>query len=92
MRDEPLALWHAAPDAAEIRPGALGDGDCEVETLFSLISRGTERLVAKGGVPESEWTRMRAPWQEGDFPFPVKYGYAAVGEVRTGALAMRTRP
>ena len=37
-----------------------------------------------GSVPESEWARMRAPFQEGNFPFPVKYGYAMVGEVEGG--------
>jgi threonine dehydrogenase-like Zn-dependent dehydrogenase len=35
-------------------------------------------------VPESEWGRMRCPFQGGDFPFPVKYGYAAVGVVEDG--------
>ena len=74
------ALWCIGPREAELRPGALGDGVL-VETLFSGISRGTERLVFEGRVPESEWTRMRCPGQEGDFPFPVKYGYCAVGRV-----------
>lgn len=77
----PLALWRDAPGRAALRPGALGDGPCLVRTKASLISRGTERLVHEGQVPETEWERMRAPFQEGDFPFPVKYGYAAVGEV-----------
>ena len=27
---------------------------------------------------------MRAPFQEGDFPWPVKYGYASVGKVVEG--------
>lgn len=52
-----------------------------VRTLWSGISRGTERLVYTGQVPEGEYARMRAPLQEGEFPFPVKYGYAAVGLV-----------
>ena len=38
----------------------------------------------EGKVPESEWRRMRCPFQEGDFPFPVKYGYALVGVVEAG--------
>jgi threonine dehydrogenase-like Zn-dependent dehydrogenase len=59
-----------------------------METRFSGISRGTEALVLRGGVPETERVRMRAPLQEGDFPFPVKYGYAVVGRVLgAGALA-----
>ncbi|HTJ65010.1 MAG TPA: zinc-binding alcohol dehydrogenase [Alphaproteobacteria bacterium] len=50
-----------------------------MRALVSGISRGTESLVFHGRVPESEWARMRCPFQEGDFPFPVKYGYAMVG-------------
>jgi len=52
--------------------------------LWSGISRGTERLVFSGEVPASEFTRMRAPLQDGDFPFPVKYGYCGVGVVEAG--------
>ncbi len=55
-----------------------------VATEWSAISRGTERLVFEGRVPESEWARMRAPHQDGEFPFPVKYGYAAAGIVEDG--------
>lgn len=55
-----------------------------IETAFSGISRGTERLVFEGRLPRSEWERMRCPNQSGDFPFPVKYGYACVGVVREG--------
>jgi 2-desacetyl-2-hydroxyethyl bacteriochlorophyllide A dehydrogenase len=81
------ALFYIAPGKAELREVALpplGAGDVEVRTLFSGISRGTERLVLAGAVPESEHARMRAPHQEGAFPFPVKYGYAAVGIVEAG--------
>lgn len=55
-----------------------------LKALFSGVSRGTERLVLNGSVPPSEHTRMRCPFQEGDFPFPVKYGYCFVGEVVDG--------
>ncbi|MCP4561317.1 MAG: zinc-binding alcohol dehydrogenase [Bosea sp.] len=63
---------------------APGPGDCLVRTLWTGISRGTERLVFEGRVPESEYERMRAPLQQGAFPFPVKYGYCAVGTVDAG--------
>jgi NADPH:quinone reductase-like Zn-dependent oxidoreductase len=59
-----------------------------IRSFFSCLSRGTERLVFEGRLPESEWARMRAPFQEGDFPFPVKYGYAAVGSVEQGPDAL----
>lgn len=85
------ALTYVAPGCAELRPvplPPLGEGMAEVETLFSAISRGTERLVFQGKVPPSEHRRMRAPFQHGDFPFPVVYGYAAVGVVRAGPSAL----
>jgi threonine dehydrogenase-like Zn-dependent dehydrogenase len=48
------------------------------------VSRGTELLVYAGRVPPSEYARMRAPHQSGEFPWPVKYGYANVGIVKEG--------
>lgn len=91
---EARAFWLTAPGRREIRsaPLAAREDDVLVETLYSGISRGTESLVAAGRVPPSEHERMRCPMQEGDFPFPVKYGYAAVGVAREGppALAGRT--
>jgi threonine dehydrogenase-like Zn-dependent dehydrogenase len=43
-------------------------------------------------VPETEYERMRAPFQAGAFPGPVKYGYASVGQVvdGPGTLSGRT--
>ena len=55
-----------------------------VRTLYSGISRGSEALVFNGKVPRGEYQRMRAPFQEGEFPGPVKYGYCNVGEVEVG--------
>ena len=81
------AFWIVAPGRGEIReeilPPARSD-DVEVRALFSGISRGTEALVFKGRVPPSEYARMRAPFQAGDFPAPIKYGYASVGCVDRG--------
>lgn len=65
-------------DAAETEPGVT------VQTLYSGVSRGTESLVFHGRVPVSEYQSMRAPFQQGDFPWPVKYGYANVGRVVSG--------
>ncbi len=81
------ALVYTAPNVAEITsvdPGTRPDEHVTVRTRFSALSRGTERLVFEGRVPEAEWDRMRAPFQSGDFPFPVRYGYAAVGDVVAG--------
>ena len=38
----------------------------------------------RGGVPADQRAEMRAPFQEGDFPGPVKYGYLNVGVVEQG--------
>jgi threonine dehydrogenase-like Zn-dependent dehydrogenase len=81
------ALWYVAPGQVTLRPDelpAVAPGFARVRTLFSGISRGTERLVLNGRVPEAERGRMRAPLQQGDLPFPVKYGYCAVGIVEAG--------
>ncbi|WP_411838976.1 zinc-dependent alcohol dehydrogenase [Paracoccus sp. ME4] len=83
------ALWCVDAGRARMRPATEGEGT-PVRALFSGISRGTERLVLSGKVPVAEHDRMRAPFQEGDFPFPVKYGYASVGAVHDGPLAGRT--
>ncbi|MFD1149576.1 zinc-dependent alcohol dehydrogenase [Saccharothrix hoggarensis] len=87
------ALWFTSAGKSEVRPVALpepGPGDVVVRTLFSGISRGTEALVLRGGVPENQREAMRAPFQEGDFPWPVKYGYLNVGVVEEGPGRGRT--
>ncbi|MFJ7420765.1 zinc-binding alcohol dehydrogenase [Streptomyces uncialis] len=83
-----------APGQGEIREVPLpepGDGDVVVRSLYSGVSRGTETLVLRGGVPRSQHTAMRAPFQEGDFPAPVKYGYLNVGVVEGGCAALLGR-
>jgi threonine dehydrogenase-like Zn-dependent dehydrogenase len=69
---------------------SLAASHVRVRASHGALSRGTEALVAAGRVPESEFERMRAPFMEGRFPFPVKYGYATVGLAETGALAGRS--
>ena len=81
------ALWYSEAGKAELRTERLpplAPGEARVATEYSAISRGTERLVALGKVPESEWQQMRAPLQAGTFPFPIKYGYSAAGIVTAG--------
>jgi NADPH:quinone reductase-like Zn-dependent oxidoreductase len=88
------AIWYAAPGVVEIRSAPLqsvATGKALVRTAFSGISRGTERLVMGGTIGRQEWERMRAPMQEGAFPFPVKYGYCATGTVEEGPAALRGR-
>jgi 2-desacetyl-2-hydroxyethyl bacteriochlorophyllide A dehydrogenase len=87
------AFWLRSPGHGEIRPvdvGRPGPDEVLVRTLYSGVSRGTESLVFRGEVPPSQYAAMRAPFQEGELPGPVKYGYLNVGVVEEGALAGRT--
>lgn len=84
------SFWIAGPARGELRAAALGalaPGHVRVKTRYSGISRGTERLVWNGRVPPGEYERMRAPFQDGAFPYPVKYGYCAVGRIVEGPRA-----
>lgn len=93
-RPKATALWYVSPRECalnEVALPALGPDDCLIRTLWSGLSRGTERLVFEGRVPASEHERMRSPFQEGAFPFPVKYGYCAVGMVEAGPRDMLGR-
>ena len=81
------ALWYVGPGKAEIRAEPCRrprPARCGCARSHSALSRGTERLIFSGRVPESEYERMRAPFMGGAFPFPVKYGYAMVGRVEDG--------
>ena len=89
--ERPVAFWATGPGTGDLRPETVAppaDGEVLVRTLYTGVSRGTESLVLRGEVPESEWQRMRAPFQAGEFPFPVKYGYLNVGVVEEGPPAL----
>ena len=84
MTEIARAFWVTEPGQGEIRSAEIpepGRGEVRVAAVASGISRGTETLVFEGRVPASERLRMRCPHQEGNFPAPVKYGYASVGVV-----------
>lgn len=88
------AFWTVGPERGELREErlpSLGQDDVRVETHYSGVSRGTESLVWRCSVPASQYRAMRAPFQQGDFPFPVKYGYSAVGRVVEGPAALTGR-
>lgn len=94
---EPVAVrafWVVAPGRGELRSdhvAAPRAGEVLVRATASGISRGTESLVLRGAVPPSQWAAMRCPFQEGQFPAPVKYGYASVGVVEAGPDELRGR-
>jgi len=91
-------FWIREPGHAEIVTSDLAPRQADevlVRAMYSGISRGTESLVFRGEVPPSQARAMRAPFQEGEFPGPVKYGYASVGTVEEGdgaASALVGRP
>jgi len=80
-------FWIESPGVGGIVAAPLApqqEGEVLVRALYSGISRGTEALVFRGEVPASQRDAMRAPFQEGDLPGPVKYGYSNVGTVLEG--------
>ena len=95
MTRDARAFWTVAPGSGEIRaetlPVTTTTDDVVVRALFSGVSRGSESLVFHGGVPPEEYQRMRAPFQMGDFPGPLKYGYASVGRVESGPAELAGR-
>jgi 2-desacetyl-2-hydroxyethyl bacteriochlorophyllide A dehydrogenase len=94
MNLESLAFWITGRGQGEIRPVSLSapsPDELVIRALFSGISRGTESMVFHGRVPVSEHQRMRAPFQDGEFTFPVKYGYCSVGRIEHGTPALRGR-
>ncbi|MFF8097447.1 zinc-binding alcohol dehydrogenase [Streptomyces sp. NPDC016675] len=87
MTSTARAFWLGSPGRGAIHDVELpvrGADEVLVRTLFSGVSRGTETLVFGGRVPANQYAAMRAPFQDGDFPGPVKYGYLNVGEVEEG--------
>jgi threonine dehydrogenase-like Zn-dependent dehydrogenase len=88
------AFWIREPGFGELRGEALrtpGPDEVLVRTRYSGVSRGTEALVFRGGVPVSQHAAMRAPFQDGEFPGPVKYGYLSVGRVERGPATLVDR-
>ncbi|MDN3524821.1 zinc-binding alcohol dehydrogenase [Halomonas sabkhae] len=88
------AFWRVPGPSGELRAESLsapGAGEVLVETRFSAISRGTESQVFHGRIPVSEYQRMRAPFQQGEFNAELKYGYASVGCVLEGPPALQGR-
>ncbi|HEY1900535.1 MAG TPA: zinc-binding alcohol dehydrogenase [Steroidobacteraceae bacterium] len=86
-RNDTLAFWIAAPGRGELRREGVPAPQAQeasVRTLYSGVSRGTESIIFGGHVPAGEYERMRAPFQAGQFPGPVKYGYINVGRVMQG--------
>jgi len=89
LANETLAYWITGPGRSQLQKETLPPlraGHLRIRALYSGVSRGTESLVFNGHVPPTEYARMRAPFQAGEFPAPVKYGYASIGVVEDGPM------
>ena len=88
MGREAWAFWVREPGAGEIRPVRLAGARARTRCSSARCAPGSagapRRWCSAAGSPPSQYDRMRAPFQEGDFPGPVKYGYLSVGVVEQG--------
>ncbi len=90
---QPLALWHVSPSESRLAPASSPHepGRVRVKGLYSLVSTGTERLVATGQVPPELHAAMRVPFMQGSFSFPLTYGYSWVGRVQQAGHPLQGR-
>ena len=85
---ETYSLWLANKNKPKIKKKLLSlnnkPNSLIIKTLYSGISKGTEKLVSSGCIREDQHKIMKSPFQEGTFSFPIKYGYINVGKVING--------
>jgi 2-desacetyl-2-hydroxyethyl bacteriochlorophyllide A dehydrogenase len=78
-------LFFTAERAVEVRDRSVGDpgpGQVRVSTTVSAVSPGTELLVYRGEAPAAMAADEELPaLSDDDLSFPLRYGYAAVGDV-----------
>ena len=90
------SLWFEAPRRVGFRDTPVagpGKGEIQVRALYSGISQGTELLVYRGQVAPDLPLDLGLTTMEGSFRFPIKYGYASVGEVlEVGTAVTALRP
>jgi threonine dehydrogenase-like Zn-dependent dehydrogenase len=88
------ALWHTSSVASAILEQELPDRNDNmllIQSLYSLVSLGTERIVASALIPAAVWDQMAVPYMEGTFSLPCKYGYSLVGKVLKGPAEYKGR-
>jgi alcohol dehydrogenase len=79
-----LSLFFMEPYKVEIREAELKRpeaGQVVVQTVISAISPGTEMLLYRGQMPMGVAVDETIEALGGQFQYPLKYGYAAVGRV-----------
>lgn len=85
--ENPLELWHISSKASELREAPTEppkENEVVIESVFSMVSPGTERIVSQGNVPDEVGENMRVPHMKGFFSFPCTFGYSLVGMVMQG--------
>lgn len=89
-----LALWHVNTKYSELRELDIQSTYdlVKIRSMYSLVSLGTERLVASGKVSDELQETMTVPYMEGTFSLPVKYGYSLVGRTEEGQLVHVLHP
>jgi 2-desacetyl-2-hydroxyethyl bacteriochlorophyllide A dehydrogenase len=79
-----LSLYFTGPYQVSVQEERLpppAEDQVVVQTQVSAISPGTEMLIYRGQAPTDIPVDETIPDLAGDFGFPLKYGYAAVGRV-----------
>lgn len=83
------ALWHIDANTSEWRTETIKKDSnahfSHLKTTYSMISTGTERLVANAAVPPAMHNQMTVPYMGGNFDLPIKYGYACGGNTDEGS-------
>jgi threonine dehydrogenase-like Zn-dependent dehydrogenase len=84
-------LWHNQTgqtwfNTENIRKLNLKKDELIVESCYSLISAGTERMILNHPPKGNTARNMRVPYMLGDFDSEFTYGYSLVGEVLEGSL------
>lgn len=91
MSSDARAVWMQAPRQVVVRseelPELPADQVC-VRAQWSAISQGTELLVYRGQVAGD--MSLDLPTLQGSFAFPIKYGYALVGQVEAVGAQVTT--
>jgi 2-desacetyl-2-hydroxyethyl bacteriochlorophyllide A dehydrogenase len=78
------ALYFTGPRSISVEResvSAPGPDEVLVETRLSAVSSGTELLIYRGEMPRDLPADTTIDALDGDLSYPLKYGYATVGDV-----------
>lgn len=89
-----LSLWHDSALQSSLKAVRVSSASnlVTINSKYSMISTGTETVVASGRVPNKLAHKMAVPYMQGSFELPIKYGYSLVGESLRGDLVHILHP